>query len=509
MEQYARVEVVSAPEVSVVGRAVSDLVHLIAELLDNATTFSEPEKKVTVRMTGTRKKELAIQITDFGVGMAPAEIEAANQRLADPPDLDVSVTRRMGLYVVARLAQRHNIQVRLRDNEDIEGGLIARVIVPAELVQPTRGAQTSIVSGTAGFGPSPAQDQRGGDGSKLPSRAGGIAGAFTGGMPRLRTDGSPATGGGPATGGQPRFTESGTGSFPSLPPPAETSSPSVAKGAAEQTTRWGADEAVRPPSPAESSGVSLFGDPFAEQKLAGRYAAGTNGSARDSSAATPPSGMSYTPVNFSGPGGAGTSRDGVDHAVDAPTERLPIYEAVLSQWFESNDAGNSGDKPPAGSERTPGPDEDGAVTAGADAQGQPAAADYQSAPSPATVEPQTSASMPAPARIDSTWRSPGDDGWQAAQTLLRSQPENTTSAGLPKRVPKAQLVPGSASSRPESPRQQAQQQRAPLPPRSADAVRGRMSSFQQGVRRGRHSLIDAYSGDQSNSVDRRQNEEQE
>jgi len=141
VEHYARIEVVSAPDVTVQGRAVSDLVHVIAELLDNATFFSEPEKKVIVRMAVTRKKELAVQITDSGVGMSEDEIGAANERLADPPDLDVAVTRRMGLYVVARLAKRHNIVVRLRDNEDIEGGLIARITVPADLVAPAAGRQ--------------------------------------------------------------------------------------------------------------------------------------------------------------------------------------------------------------------------------------------------------------------------------------------------------------------------------------------------------------------------------
>ncbi|WP_435159173.1 sensor histidine kinase [Amycolatopsis sacchari] len=136
IEQYARVEVGVIPEVAVRGLTVHDLVHLLAELLDNATYFSEPETKVSVRAVVTRRKALAIQITDRGVGMSEEQVAEANQRLADPPDLDVSVTRRMGLYVVARLAQRHGIEVRLRENEDIEGGVIARVVVPAELLGP-------------------------------------------------------------------------------------------------------------------------------------------------------------------------------------------------------------------------------------------------------------------------------------------------------------------------------------------------------------------------------------
>src|SRR5205823_5522961 len=136
IEQYARVEMGVIPDVAVRGLTVHDLVHLLAELLDNATYFSEPETKVSVRAVVTRRKALAVQITDRGVGMSEDQLAEANQRLADPPDLDVSVTRRMGLYVVARLARRHGVEVRLRENEDIEGGVIARVVVPAELLGP-------------------------------------------------------------------------------------------------------------------------------------------------------------------------------------------------------------------------------------------------------------------------------------------------------------------------------------------------------------------------------------
>jgi signal transduction histidine kinase len=136
VEHYARIEVASAPDVAVQGRAVSDLVHVIAELLDNATFFSPEGKKVIVRTAMTRRKELAIQITDQGVGMSEEEIKAANAHLADPPGLDVAATGHMGLYVVAHLAKRHGIAVRMRHNENIGGGLIARINVPAELVLP-------------------------------------------------------------------------------------------------------------------------------------------------------------------------------------------------------------------------------------------------------------------------------------------------------------------------------------------------------------------------------------
>ncbi|GAB3869937.1 nitrate- and nitrite sensing domain-containing protein [Kibdelosporangium lantanae] len=518
VEQYARIEVLSAPEVAVQGRAVNDLVHLIAELLDNATSFSEPEKKVSVRMAATRKKELAIQITDQGVGMSPEEIEAANRRLADPPDMDVSVTRRMGLYVVARLAQRHGIQVRLRDNEDIDGGLIARIIVPASLIQSSRGVQATNLTPTGGIPTLQPGEITGGGltggltGTGLtgglgtggqppmpPRTTGGIASAFTGSLPRIR----PEEESDPSMGSLPPYNPQGY-------PPADN----TGNGISDPTVQWDPNRlgglqdpephtSVQPLAPEEPA-VSLFGDAFAAQKAA-------------RAAEEPPQPRAPQPPP--------------PQEVDAPTERLPIYEAVLSQWFEEGD----GEKRPPASER---------VTAtGHDVSTPATHREHSPAPHSVThtngvngngVHPEPTVSTPEPrlhqpepeperrsapepvrapepepvpaAAATSAWQSPGDEGWQAAQSLTASVPEVVTSAGLPKRVPKAQLIPGSVPSRPSGP---AQTQRSPaLPPRSADAVRGRMSSFQQGIRRGRHAMADAYAGDQDN-VESRQDEEQE
>lgn len=472
VEHYARIEVASAPEVAVQGRAVSDLVHVIAELLDNATFFSEPEKKVIVRMAMTRKKELAIQITDQGVGMSEEEIAAANARLADPPDLDVAVTRRMGLYVVARLAKRHNIIVRLRDNEDIEGGLIARINVPADLVQPVGAAPRSMsaTSTTSSLQAAALDSPTGmGLGSSMPNvpntpapvRNSGIAGAFTGGMPRLRPDGTS----GEETrqdrtpqevAGYPPYSPAGEHGYDPNGGPATNGAPAEPNGRQDDD----ADHTA-----------TLFGSPLPDPGPAQPEAGG------------------YPPL------GAGRPAAGeADHNVDAPTERLPIYEAVLSQWFEAADTG-SHQRQPAEHEV-----EHAATNGSANGATNGSNGSNGAAPAEASPEPQ-----PEPA----TWTSPGDDGWLAAQALLETpEEEPKTTAGLPKRVPKAHLVPGSAA-----PRQQesaAEKSAAPpLPPRSADAVRGRMSSFQQGVRRGRHALIEAYAGDQSGPDASRKDEEQE
>ena len=482
VEHYARIEVASAPDVAVQGRAVSDLVHVIAELLDNATFFSPADKKVIVRMAMTRKKELAIQITDQGVGMSEEEIAATNARLADPPDLDVAVTRRMGLYVVARLAKRHNISVRLRDNEDIEGGLIARINVPAELVAPVGAPQRGLAGGpqTTGslgaFGEATSTDSRLSapmGNTNAPTRNSGIAGAFTGGMPRLRPDGNPTGLPVSAETSQERSAAEVASYPPFQPTGFDTGSTPHANGVPAQPAPPQAEQqnGRHDPGPATDTGTSLFGAPLPEAPP--NYDQPTG----------------YTPYSGTTPS-APSSAD-----IDAPTERLPIYEAVLSQWFEAADTGSAQALPPetapAAETATNGHNANGVVNGNGHAPAQ---------------EETVQAPEPTP------WTSPGDDGWLAAQALLSEEkaPAANTTAGLPKRVPKAHLVPGSAAPRHEAKESSEETSTGmQLPPRSADAVRGRMSSFQQGVRRGRHALIDAYAGDQSGSEHSREDEEQE
>jgi signal transduction histidine kinase len=157
VEHYQRVEIASTPDLAVRGHAVSDLVHVISELLENATEYSGPDAPVTLVSSATVAGDWRIEITDRGAGMPPAEISRSNARLARPPDVDVEVSRRMGLYVVARLAYRHDIGVRL--GASIEGGLTATVIVPAALVtevpEPTEPAELPEPMAEAPPGPEP------------------------------------------------------------------------------------------------------------------------------------------------------------------------------------------------------------------------------------------------------------------------------------------------------------------------------------------------------------------
>jgi signal transduction histidine kinase len=136
VEQYERITLRIQDDVSIAGRSVNDLVHLVAELVENSTTFSPEHTKVAVSGHLLSGGGAMLQISDSGVGMSPDELEEANWRLANPPTIDVSVSRRMGLFVVGRLAQRHGIRVELR--AALSGGLTAFVILaPNTIMQDT------------------------------------------------------------------------------------------------------------------------------------------------------------------------------------------------------------------------------------------------------------------------------------------------------------------------------------------------------------------------------------
>ncbi|MEV5573328.1 nitrate- and nitrite sensing domain-containing protein [Spirillospora sp. NPDC052269] len=138
VEQYERVEVRVHGDMTVAGPVVNDLVHLLAELVENATVFSDGRTRVTVSGQRLSGGGAMLQITDNGVGMTAEELEQANWRLANPPVIDFSAARRMGLFVVGRLAIRHGIRVELRMAQG--GGLTAFVMLPDHVISPADNA---------------------------------------------------------------------------------------------------------------------------------------------------------------------------------------------------------------------------------------------------------------------------------------------------------------------------------------------------------------------------------
>jgi len=140
IEDYVRVSLERLPEVRIAGRAVGDLIHLLAELLENATSFAPPHTQVRVHAEAVGNG-LALQIEDRGLGMSEQELAEANLRLADPPLFDPAHSARLGLLVVAKLAARQGITVRLRTSP--YGGVTAVVLIPAELVVADTGEPTT------------------------------------------------------------------------------------------------------------------------------------------------------------------------------------------------------------------------------------------------------------------------------------------------------------------------------------------------------------------------------
>ncbi|MFG1800843.1 nitrate- and nitrite sensing domain-containing protein [Micromonospora carbonacea] len=133
IEQYQRVRHQQVADLHVVGHVIGDLVHLFAELLENATTFSRPDTAVLVT-AGPEGPGAVVEIVDRGLGMTPAALAEANEVLATPPAADVAASERMGLFVVSHLAARHAVVVRLHSALD---GLVARVHIPAPLLTAT------------------------------------------------------------------------------------------------------------------------------------------------------------------------------------------------------------------------------------------------------------------------------------------------------------------------------------------------------------------------------------
>ncbi|MFI1725015.1 nitrate- and nitrite sensing domain-containing protein [Streptomyces sp. NPDC020489] len=183
VEQYERIELSSVPTTEVAGRVVNDLVHLLAELLENATSFSSPQTKVKVTGHALPDGRVLIEIHDTGIGLSPEDLAAINERLASPPTVDVSVSRRMGLFVVGRLSQRHGIRIQLRPSDS--GGTTALVMLPVDVAQGGKKPQPKPGQG-AGGAPSAAQ------------AAAGVAAARRGGG---QQGGGPLGAGAPAGGG--------------------------------------------------------------------------------------------------------------------------------------------------------------------------------------------------------------------------------------------------------------------------------------------------------------------
>ena len=195
IEQYERVVLNVQPGIQVIGQAVNDVVHLVAEIVENATTFSPEDTQVYVTGQPLTSGGVLLDITDNGVGISEQEMAHANWRLDNPPVVDVAVSRRMGLFVVGRLAARHGVRVRLRHAQS--GGLTALIWLPESVAAPEGGQPLGRLRKFEAddYGPAPSLS--------APTAGAPTAGAAAGGLgggPATLT-GGPVAGGGPAAAG--------------------------------------------------------------------------------------------------------------------------------------------------------------------------------------------------------------------------------------------------------------------------------------------------------------------
>jgi signal transduction histidine kinase len=218
VEQYSRVKLVPPIDGTLRGHAVADVIHLLAELVENATLFSAPQTQVLMR-ANLVTSGLAVEVEDRGLGMPVEEQNRMNALLADPDQVNVAsllADGRIGLFVVSQLARRHGIHVRLQTN--IYGGLQAVLVVPQALLGTAPGAGAAVpqpqgtTSAASGPGPSaprqhpqpaeavrPAPDGRGsapapddGGRARVPNSRGRVP------MPGARGPAPTSRGGGPA-----------------------------------------------------------------------------------------------------------------------------------------------------------------------------------------------------------------------------------------------------------------------------------------------------------------------
>jgi signal transduction histidine kinase len=131
IKEHTRVELLPMDRVELAGHAAADLMHLLAELIENAVSFSAPGTQALVAGQPLPAGYL-IEIEDQGLGMSDEQLVRVNERLAGPPDADFALAKMLGFFVVSQLAAKHGIRVQLRHSW--YGGVTALVLLPADVI---------------------------------------------------------------------------------------------------------------------------------------------------------------------------------------------------------------------------------------------------------------------------------------------------------------------------------------------------------------------------------------
>ncbi|MCP3758547.1 nitrate- and nitrite sensing domain-containing protein [Streptomyces sp. TBY4] len=493
VEQYERVELSGVSEAEIHGQAVTDLVHLLAELLENATTFSSPQTKVRVNATRLPDGRVMVEIHDKGIGLTAEDFADINHKLANPPTVDAAISQRMGLFVVGRLADRHGIRVQLRPSGEA-AGTTSLVMLPDAITH-------------------------GGGGEEIPADDFTVSQM----IPRQQAQQPAAL----RTAAELGFDDSRYEVHRADQPQPGYDEPvadPVGRSLGREERRAALEAQVGYPQAQAPYGEAPYEEPAAdypepqpehayqpyqgyEQQPAQGYDLGYE------SAQAGQGYDAYTQQEYGYPEPGYTDQ----------RQEIPAYDggydssSTAAEWPQQNtysgsyqqDYGTESESPAApepapervGFDR-PGATADaghqvtgaGLPRRGSQPQQRPGQQETESSGYLFEQRPQRQQQPAAPEKAtegtDGTadWRSNNDERWQQAAKLREPKAGGVTPSGLPRRVPKANLVEGAAETTPQG---------GPEVSRAPEDIRGRLSNLRRGVQQGRN----AGSEQSSNSYD--------
>ncbi|MGH4034440.1 nitrate- and nitrite sensing domain-containing protein [Actinomycetota bacterium Odt1-20B] len=471
VEQYERIELSGVPEAEIHGLAVTDLVHLLAELLENATTFSSPQTKVRVTATRLPDGRVMVEIHDKGIGLTAEDFADINHKLANPPTVDAAISQRMGLFVVGRLADRHGIRVQLRPSGE-QAGTTSLVMLPDGITHGGGGEHQAHDPEFTVSSIIPEQQPEQPAFEHAPLRTAAELGfddsRYHGDHPEATPELDPV--------GRSLMREERRAAL-------EAQAQAQPNGGHRPLFRDEVEPQQQPHETPQDTYEHVRQDVYEQPQQHQQGAYDQQQGAYDQ----------FTPAHDGYQDGAYAEPGYQD---DWPLQNgyaqdTDAYQSEYAPEPESAPAAPQGDAERVGFDR-PGPTpsvvhemtDAGLPRRGSTAPGGTAPSDGDAA-SNGNAASNGTGSAPAAAPHDNaegdSWRSSNDDRWQRAEQLRAPRAGGVTSSGLPRRVPKANLVEGTAEQTPQG---------GPQVSRDPEDVRGRLSNLRRGVQRGRSAGSD-------------------
>ncbi|OLZ66838.1 ATPase [Streptomyces sp. IMTB 2501] len=484
VEQYERIELSGVPEAEIHGRAVTDLVHLLAELLENATTFSSPQTKVRVTATRLPDGRVMIEIHDKGIGLTAEDFADINHKLANPPTVDAAISQRMGLFVVGRLSDRHGIRVQLRPSGE-QAGTTSLVMLPDAITHGGGGEApldreeftvSQIIPEQQFQGESFNQVQPmrtaaelGFDDSRYSEVPDDIRELDPVGRSLMREERRAALEA--QTHGQPDLPQQDPAEGPAYVDPLFDGPPAYQ----EQPRQAFHEPVYEEPQPSyEEPQQASYEKPYEDQFFA------PNGTLPQNDGFSAPVGGGYPDPAYTEPAQAHSYQDDWPQQPQQDAYQNG-YPAQYAPETESSQAADASERNRVGFDR-PGPASPAShqlTDAGLPRRGSVASGSNGSSAAGGAARGQQEAPQAAPqTNGGGDWRSANDERWQQAAQLRKPKAGGVTASGLPRRVPKANLVEGAAESTPQG---------GPQVSRAPEDVRGRLSNLRRGVQRGRNA----------------------